>query len=77
MNHLHLDIDSILILRSKILELKKQGVSFLITSHIFSDLEKICGKILFLRSGKLNADRSTRELIQEFGTLEDAYLKIK
>lgn len=69
----HLDIDSILLLRKKILELKESGTAFLITSHVFSDLEKICTRILFLSGGKIFADRSTSELLQEFGTLEQAY----
>jgi ABC-2 type transport system ATP-binding protein len=73
----HLDIDSIIILRNKILSLSQQGVSFLITSHIFSDLEKVCTRILLLKSGKLMADRRTADLIQEFGSLEAAYLGIK
>ena len=73
----HLDIDSILTLRDKILELKTDGVSFLITSHNFTDLEKVCDRILILREGKLITDRSTDMLIQEFGSLEEAYLQTK
>jgi ABC-2 type transport system ATP-binding protein len=73
----HLDIDSILILRNKISQLKEEGVSILITSHILSDLEKICDRILFLKDGELQLDRSTLALIQEFGTIENAYLSIK
>lgn len=73
----HLDIDSIFVLRSKILDLKKRGVSFLITSHILSDLEKVCDRILFLKAGVLQIDSPTSGLIEEFGTIENAYLSLK
>jgi ABC-2 type transport system ATP-binding protein len=73
----HLDIDSIIILRNKILSLSREGVAFLITSHIFSDLEKVCSRILLLQSGKLITDRRTEDLVQEFGSLEGAYLGVK
>jgi ABC-type multidrug transport system ATPase subunit len=72
----HLDVDSILKLRATILRLKHSGVAFLITSHIFSDLEKICDRILFLKNGKLVTDSATDKLIQEYGDLESAYLNI-
>jgi len=73
----HLDIDSIIILRSKILSLSQKGVAFLITSHIFSDLEKVCSRILLLKCGRLVADRTTEGLVREYGSLEAAYLGIK
>jgi ABC-type multidrug transport system ATPase subunit len=72
----HLDIDSILKLRSTIINLKQAGVSFLITSHIFSDLEKICNRILFLKNGKLVSDSLTNELLEKYGSLETAYVNI-
>lgn len=72
----HLDIDSIIKLRSIVLKLKELGVSLLITSHIFSDLEKTCDRILFLKNGRLVRDTTTIELIHKFGDLERAYLSI-
>jgi ABC-2 type transport system ATP-binding protein len=72
----HLDIDSIFILRNKIVELRNKGVSFLITSHILADMEKICDRVLFLKTGKLHADISTKELMESYGSLDNAYLKL-
>lgn len=72
----HLDIDSILVLRSIILKQKKLGTSFLITSHILSDLEKVCDRIIFLKGGKLVGDSTTAQLFQTYGDLENAYLCI-
>jgi len=72
----HLDIDSILTLRSKILHQKELGTAFLIASHILSDLEKICDRIVFLRAGELVGNSLTHELMQKYGNLEEAYLNI-
>lgn len=73
----HLDIDSLLTLRNKILQDQAKGVSFLVTSHVFTDLEKICNRILFLKNGNLVGDRATVDLLHEYGSLEEAYLSIR
>jgi ABC-2 type transport system ATP-binding protein len=72
----HLDIDSIFVLRDLICKRKKQGVSFLLTSHIFSDIEKICDRIIFLKQGEIIQTSLTAELLETHGTLEQAYLNI-
>jgi ABC-2 type transport system ATP-binding protein len=72
----HLDIDSILALRNLILERKKSGTSFLITSHILSDLEKVCDRVLFLKNGEITESHQVKELVDRFGDLEMAYSTI-
>jgi ABC-2 type transport system ATP-binding protein len=72
----HLDIDSILHLRSRLLHEKQQGGSFLITSHVLSDLEKVCDRLLFLKNGRLVEDTKVDALINKYGSLEESYLKI-
>lgn len=72
----HLDVDSIFLLRSIILKLKAENVSFLVTSHIFSDLEKVCDRMLFMKDGYIVTNASTSSLIQEHGDLEKAYLHV-
>ncbi len=72
----HLDIDSIIMLRSLISERKSEGTSFLITSHILSDLEKICDRIIFLQDGAITKNELTKNLIRDFGNLEEAYLSV-
>lgn len=69
----HLDVDSILALRAMILKQNALGVSFLVTSHIFSDLEKMCSRIIFLKKGELIRDISAQALLQQFGDFETAY----
>lgn len=72
----HLDIDSILKLRELITHQRdKRSTSFLITSHILSDLEKICDRIIFLKAGKLIRISATQEMLEKYGTLEEAYVK--
>ena len=48
--------------RDTIVELNKQGITFLISSHILSELEKVCTKIGFISHGKLLNELSIKEL---------------
>lgn len=72
----HLDIDSILNLRNLILKEKAARTSFLITSHVLSDLEKICDRIVFLKHGILVQNVTTHDLLDTYGDLEQAYINI-
>lgn len=51
--------------RDTIVELNKQGITFLISSHILSELEKVCTKIGFISHGKLLKELSIKELHQQ------------
>lgn len=52
-----LDIDSSIELRGKLLSLAKdKNVSILISSHILSEIEKICDKVIFIKSGVIIKD---------------------
>lgn len=48
-----LDPKGFIEVRDIILELNKEGITFLISSHILSELDKICNKIGFISHGKL------------------------
>ena len=72
----HLDIDSILNLRNLILREKAARTSFLITSHILSDIEKVCDRILFLKHGVIVQNERTDDLLKTHGDLEQAYINI-
>ena len=52
-------------IRDTIVELNKQGITFLISSHILSELEKVCTKIGFISHGKLIKELSIKELHQQ------------
>lgn len=51
--------------RDTIIELNKQGITFLISSHILAELEKVCTKIGFISHGKLLKELSIKELHQQ------------
>lgn len=51
--------------RDTIVELNKQGITFLISSHILSELEKVCTKIGFISHGKLLNELTIKELHQQ------------
>jgi ABC-2 type transport system ATP-binding protein len=72
----HLDIDSILMLRKAIEVKQKAGTAFLISSHILTELEKLCDRILFLKDGKILIEHTMEELNSQYPNLEAAYLKI-
>ena len=60
-----LDPKGFIEVRDTILELNKQGITFLISSHILSELEKVCTRIGFLSHGKLIKELSIKELREQ------------
>ena len=59
-----LDPQGFIDVRETILNLNKQGVTFLISSHILSELDKICTRVGFLTHGRLVKEISFDELHQ-------------
>ena len=59
-----LDPQGFIDIRETILKLNKQGVTFLISSHILSELDKICTRVGFLNHGHLVKEISFDELHQ-------------
>lgn len=59
-----LDPQGFIDVRETILKLNKQGVTFLISSHILSELDKICTRVGFLTHGRLVKEISFDELHQ-------------
>ena len=57
-----LDPQGFIDVREIILKLHEEGVTFLISSHILSELDKICNKIGFISHGKLLEEISIEEL---------------
>ena len=57
-----LDPQGFVDIRETILRLNKQGVSFLISSHILSELDKICTRVGFLSHGRLLKELGIDEL---------------
>ena len=63
-----LDPKGFIEVRDTILNLNKQGITFLISSHILSELEKVCTRIGFLSHGKLLKELSINELREQSRT---------
>ena len=57
-----LDPSGFIEVRELILSLASQGITFLISSHILGELDKICNKVGFLSHGKLLEEISMEEL---------------
>ena len=57
-----LDPKGFIEIRDVILKLNSEGITFLISSHILSELDRICNKIGFISHGKLLKELSIEEL---------------
>ncbi len=60
-----LDPSGVAELRELIINLNKQGITFLISSHILSELEKVATHYGFISHGKLLKEVSAEELLDE------------
>lgn len=73
-----LDIEGIVEIREIITALSEKGVTFLISSHIASELEKVCNKIAVVHQGELLSFESVETALEFNPTLEEYFLsKIK
>jgi len=71
-----LDYDNIVLFRSIIDDLKKQKKTVLISSHILSEIEKICTDFSFIFKGKVRERLKKKDIYEKYSSLEDAYNKI-
>lgn len=58
-----------------LLKMKKEGHIILISTHIFSLVEKLCDEVGIIIKGKMILDTSMEEIHKE-GTLEDVFFKL-
>ena len=67
-----LDVDGVSAMRKMLLKLAKEdGITILVSSHILSELDKICDSAVFLKKGRI-IDTSTREELMGEG-FEERY----
>lgn len=59
-----------------LLELKKKGITMVLTSHYMDEVEKLCDELIILGKGQVLFQGSVEECIKKspFTQLEDAYL---
>ena len=70
-----LDIEATVEVREIILRLaKEKGVTFLVASHLASEIEKMCDKVLVLHEGEMLSFDTKEEALRLHPSLEDYFL---
>lgn len=70
-----LDIEATVEVREIILRLaKEKGVTFLVASHLASEIEKMCDKVLVLYEGEMLSFETKEEALRLHPSLEDYFL---
>jgi ABC-2 type transport system ATP-binding protein len=68
-----LDAQSMRLLRLRIDEQSRQGVSFVISSHVMGFVERMCGRVVVLRKGALVIEGSPAELRAAAGMPQEPF----
>jgi len=71
-----LDPLSVKLMRTQILQLKKEGKTILITTHDMQEAQTICDRILIMNRGKIIADESPDTLREQFKSTSTIIFKI-
>ena len=73
-----LDVMSTRALRHYILSLKAAGHSVILSTHIMQEVAALCDRIVIIAKGRIAADGSAEDLMQQSGcnTLEDAFVNL-
>ena len=70
-----LDIEATVEIREIILRLSKEkGITFLVASHLASEIEKMCSKVLVLHEGEMLSFDTKEEALRLNPSLEDYFL---
>jgi len=71
-----LDPISVKLMRNRILQLKKEGKTILITTHDMQEAQTICDRILIMNRGKIIADESPDNIRERFKSTSTIRFKI-
>ncbi len=73
-----LDVMSTRALRKYILELKENGHSIVLSTHIMQEVAALCDRIIIIARGKIAADGTAAQLLEKSGcdSLEDAFVAL-
>ena len=71
-----LDPQGIAEMRKLIIDLTKDGKTFLIASHLLNEMEKVCTHIAILKNGNIIKKGELKSLIKGHSSLEDFFLTI-
>ncbi len=59
----------------RLYQLKRQGVSFVLTTHYMDEAERLCDRLVIMDGGRIVAEGSPRELIERHATREVVELR--
>jgi len=62
------------VFQTSVADLKKQGKSVLLSSHILSEVEKLADSISIIRAGKIVETGSLKDIVARGASLEDLFL---
>lgn len=68
-----LDVDAVIKIREKLLELKESGCSILVSSHYLGEMEKIADRVVALKDGQVIKNITIAEIKDQYGELEKMY----
>lgn len=75
-----LDTESMRLLRLRLEEMARAGTTIVVSSHVMAFVERICGRIVLLRRGRVAADASPTELRRQTAMaaepFEDVFLRL-
>ncbi|MEY2470085.1 MAG: lipooligosaccharide transport system ATP-binding protein, partial [Actinomycetota bacterium] len=63
------------LLWERLYQLKRQGVTIVLTSHYMDEAEQLCDRLVIVDGGKIAAEGSPRELIRRYSTREVVELR--
>ncbi|MBQ7573944.1 MAG: ABC transporter ATP-binding protein [Clostridia bacterium] len=70
-----LDIEGVVGVREIIEEQNKKGTTFIISSHIASELEKVCNRVAVLYDGEVAAEDTVSDIERKYPSLEEYFLE--
>lgn len=71
-----LDPKGIIDIREMILELKEQGKTIILASHLLSEMQIVCDRVAVYNKGMLISLDTKLALSQKYGNLENAFIKL-
>ena len=69
-----LDIQGMLEMRRIINSLAQKGTTFLISSHLASEMEKTCTNAAIIKNGRLICENTVEEILKKYPSIEDYYI---